>query len=91
VFVPDRCFTRVGSSLALKYKTRLERLDKDKHSCLLRKSVNYGHKKFYSTGPRGLEKHLDDPIPNGDFPVINSFGIISPISDIISYHLGKYY
>jgi hypothetical protein len=29
---------------------RLERLARDKHSSLLRKSVNYGRKKFYSTG-----------------------------------------
>jgi hypothetical protein len=30
----------------------LERRAKDKHSSLLRKSVNYDRKKFYSTGPR---------------------------------------
>jgi hypothetical protein len=27
-------------------------LAKDKHSSLFRKTVNYGRKKFYSTGPR---------------------------------------
>jgi hypothetical protein len=32
-------------------KSRLERLARDKHSSLLRKSGNYGCKKFYSTGP----------------------------------------
>ncbi len=36
VFVPDKPF-----------QPNLE----DKHSSLLRKSINYGHKKFYSTGP----------------------------------------
>jgi hypothetical protein len=30
---------------------RLERLARDKHSCLLRKSVNYDRKKFYSAAP----------------------------------------
>jgi hypothetical protein len=29
----------------------LERLNKDKHSSILRKSVNYDRKKFNSTGP----------------------------------------
>jgi hypothetical protein len=37
-----------------KHQTRLERIAKDKHSSLLRKSVYYGCKKYYSTGPRGL-------------------------------------
>jgi hypothetical protein len=32
----------------------VERLAKGKHSSLLRKSVNYVRKKFYSTGPRGF-------------------------------------
>ncbi len=36
----------------LKHWTRLERHAKDKHSSLLRKSVNYDRKKFYSTSPR---------------------------------------
>ncbi len=31
----------------------LERRDRGKHSSLLRKSVNYGRKRFYSTGHRG--------------------------------------
>ncbi len=30
----------------------MERRARDKHSSLLRKSVYYGHKTFYSTGPR---------------------------------------
>ncbi len=41
----------VGSSLAWKHLTRLEKLAMDKHSSLLQKSVNYGGNKFYSTGP----------------------------------------
>jgi hypothetical protein len=32
--------------------TRLESLARDKHSSLLRKSVNYDRKKFYNIGPR---------------------------------------
>jgi hypothetical protein len=50
---PERCFTWVGSGLTRKYWTRLERLAKDKHSSLLQKSINYGCKKFNSTGPGG--------------------------------------
>ncbi len=30
----------------------LERVARDKHSILLRKSVNYSRNKFYDTGPR---------------------------------------
>jgi hypothetical protein len=33
------------------YLQILERLARDKHPSLLQKSVNYGRKKFYSTGP----------------------------------------
>jgi len=42
------CLT--GPSLAHKHWTKLERLNRDKHSCLYQKSVNYGRNKFYSTG-----------------------------------------
>jgi hypothetical protein len=35
---------------SLMFAERLERLARDKHSSLLRKYVNYGRKKFYSTG-----------------------------------------
>jgi hypothetical protein len=35
-----------------KHHTRLRRIAWGKHSNLLRKSVNYGRNKFYSTGPR---------------------------------------
>ena len=48
----ERCFSWIGSCLTCKHYTRLERLARDKHSSLLRKSVNYGHKKFYNTSPR---------------------------------------
>jgi hypothetical protein len=48
----ERCFIHLGSSLTSKHETRLERLARDKHSSLLRKSVNYGQKKFYNIGPR---------------------------------------
>jgi hypothetical protein len=48
---PERCFAWVGSGLTNKHYTGLERLAKDKRSSLLRKFVNYGCKKFYSTGP----------------------------------------
>ncbi len=34
------------------FKTILGRLARDKHSSLLRKSVNYGRNKFYITGPK---------------------------------------
>ncbi len=43
---PEMCFTLVGSGLT----RRLGRLDGDKHTSLLRKSVNYGRNKFYDTG-----------------------------------------
>jgi hypothetical protein len=38
--------SRVGSGLTRKNETRLKRLARDKHSSLLRKSVNYGQKGF---------------------------------------------
>ncbi len=38
-----------ASGLAHKHQTRLERLARDKHSSLLRKSVNYDCNKFYDT------------------------------------------
>jgi hypothetical protein len=44
---PERYFTRVGSGLARKHWTRLEKLAREKRFSLLRKSVNYGRKKFY--------------------------------------------
>ncbi len=49
-----RCST-LGEAPALtaKHWTWLERLARDNHSSLLRKSVNYSRKKFYSIGPPG--------------------------------------
>ncbi len=35
-----------------KHYTGLERLVSDKHSYLIRKSLNYSHNKFYDKGPR---------------------------------------
>jgi hypothetical protein len=37
----------------------------------------------------GSGKHLDDLNPNGDFPVLHSFGIVLLVSGIVSYHIGK--
>ncbi len=37
-----------------------------------------------------LAIHLDDLIPNGNFPVLYSFGIISQVSSIILYHIRMY-
>ena len=37
--------------MGLYYKTRLERLARDKRSSLLRKLVNYGPKSFITLGP----------------------------------------
>ncbi len=48
---PESCFNWVSSGLTSKYYTRLESLARGKPSSLLRKSVNYGRKRFYSTGP----------------------------------------
>jgi len=48
----------MGSGLTCKHCTRLERLARDKRSCLLRTFVNYGRKKFYNIGPRLLESPL---------------------------------
>jgi hypothetical protein len=42
--------------------SNIRRLSRDKHTSLLRKSVNYCRKKFYCTGPRSL-------VP--DFKVVN--------------------
>ncbi len=47
----ESCFTRVGSCLAHKHFTRLEKHVTDKHSSLSRKSVNYGQRKFILQEP----------------------------------------
>ncbi len=48
---PERCFTWVGSCLALKHQTRLERLARGKHSSLFQKFVTYSPKGIYNIGP----------------------------------------
>jgi len=71
VFVPGKSFHPslkfVGEAgaypseapgLTHKQYSRLKSLARDKHSSLLRKSVNYGRKKFYSTGPLRQEKYV---------------------------------
>jgi hypothetical protein len=48
---PERCFTQIGSGLTRKYYTRLERLAMDKHTSLLRNSVNYDRENFIVQAP----------------------------------------
>ncbi len=55
----ERGFICLGSNLISSHYSRLERLARDKHSSLLRKSLNYGQKKVYNIGPR-LERHAKD-------------------------------
>jgi hypothetical protein len=43
-------------SLASKYKTKVEVNGSGKHPSLLLHGNNYGHEKFYSTGPSMLNK-----------------------------------
>jgi hypothetical protein len=38
----------------------------------------------------GSKKHLDDPVPNGDFPVLCRLGIGSSVSGIGFDSIGKY-
>ena len=38
----------------------------------------------------GSKKHLDDLVPNGDFPVLHCIGIGLSVLDIKSYCIGKY-
>ncbi len=38
----------------------------------------------------GSKKHLDDPVPNSDFPVLHCLGIGSSVSGIRSYQIEKY-
>ncbi len=47
----ERCSTDTGSVLTCKQQTRLQKLAVDKHSSLLRKFVNDGHKSFVTFGP----------------------------------------
>jgi len=47
-------------NLAIKYLTRLEVTESDKHSSLLRYIINYDHKKFNSTK---LDSKARVPVP----------------------------
>jgi hypothetical protein len=38
----------------------------------------------------GSKKHLDNPVPIGDFLVLHCLGIRSSVSGIGSDHIGKY-
>ena len=40
--------------------------------------------------PDSSKKHLDDPVPNDDFPVLHSRGIALSVSGIIMDHIGNY-
>jgi hypothetical protein len=60
----ERCFTRVGSSLTQKHKTRLERPAIYKHSSLLGTFVNYVYKMFYSNGPLVICVGIEDANPD---------------------------
>jgi hypothetical protein len=42
--------------------TRLERRARDKHSSLLRKSINYGRKKFYFTYTLSYQKYYNNEL-----------------------------
>ncbi len=46
-------FTQVGSDLARKHQTKLEKLVRDQHNSLLRKFGKYSSRKFYNIGPLG--------------------------------------
>ncbi len=47
-FVQNLWIFLLGQSVC---QTRLEKLDKDKHSSLIRKSANHGKKSFITLGP----------------------------------------
>jgi hypothetical protein len=50
--VPEKYSTEIGSGLLRRHQTRLEKLARDKHSSLLRKSIKYGCKKFHNVVSR---------------------------------------
>jgi hypothetical protein len=52
---PENSFTWLGSGLAHKHWTRLEKLVRDKRSSVLQKFVTYVRKKFNYRGPRPNE------------------------------------
>jgi hypothetical protein len=70
LFTAERFFTRAGSGLTRKHETRLERLARDKHLSLLRKSVNYGRKSFIVQAPEVLQEKY---VGGGGFVYLLSF------------------
>ncbi len=69
---PFRCSTiGYAPSLTYTYQTRLERLARDKHSSLLQRSVNYGRKKLYTTGPRASTNPQNKTFYGGNFFVVS--------------------
>ncbi len=42
------------------------------------------------SGETWLSTKQEDPVPNGDFPVLHCLGIRSSVSGIGSYRIGKY-
>ncbi len=46
--------SRVGSSFAYKYKTRVEVSDSDKHYSLLQYGINYGRKMLFTSEVKSL-------------------------------------
>jgi hypothetical protein len=42
-----------------------------------------------STGIVNAQKNIDDPVPNGDFPVLLCLGIALSVLGIRSYHIRK--
>jgi hypothetical protein len=55
---PEKCSNVKGCGLTRKHYTRLVKLDKDKHSILLRILVNYVRKKFNNTGLMCCDKEV---------------------------------
>ncbi len=69
---PFRCSTPgQAPGLTRTHQTRLERLARDKHSSLLQRSVNYGRKRFYSTGSRASTNSQNKTFYGGNFFVVS--------------------
>ncbi len=78
----DRCLTLEGSGLTYKQKTRLERLDNDKHSSLLRKIIKYGQKSITKLSPvlNNSGNHLFDVKRNQSYFVLYRLSYFKPES-----------
>jgi hypothetical protein len=70
---PERCFTQVGSDLNCKHQTRLEKLARDEHSSLLRKSVIYGQKSFITLAPGHWYQNIFTKIVDKKYLLIGNF------------------